>query len=162
MDALQTLLDKIKETRSLSSDAALARVLDVKPQTMSNWRKAHNLPDAVACARIAELSGEPLARVLGVVGEARALSREEKAVWRRLAQAAAVVLMVATAWVTRPGDAEAKPQANQGFVAASVYTLWINPNSPNRAAPPPARASSPCATRRFLPSASGTPGAPAG
>lgn len=54
MDALQTLLDKIKETRSLSSDAALARLLDVKPQTMSNWRKGHNLPDTVECARIAK------------------------------------------------------------------------------------------------------------
>jgi len=93
MDELKALLDNLKESRSLNSDAALARLLDVKPQTMSNWRKGHNLPDTVACARIAEAAGVPLARVLGIVGEARAISREEKAVWRRLAAAAAVVLM---------------------------------------------------------------------
>lgn len=46
------------------------------------------------CAKIAEITGIPLARVLGIVGEARAISREEKAVWRRLASAAAVLLML--------------------------------------------------------------------
>lgn len=73
MDELKALLDNLKESRSLNSDAALARLLDVKPQTMSNWRKGHNLPDTVACARIAEAAGMPLARVLGIVGEARAM-----------------------------------------------------------------------------------------
>ena len=92
MDTLNKLLDKIKETRSLASDNALAGHLGVKRQTVSNWRHGVNMPDAVACARIADEAGAPLAHVLGLVGEARAISREEKAVWRRLSVAAVLAL----------------------------------------------------------------------
>lgn len=95
MSSLNIFLDKIKETRSLASDNALAGLLGVSRQRVSAWRHGTNHPDAVACARIADLSGVPLAKVLGVVGEARALSRDEKAVWRRLAVAA--ILAIATA-----------------------------------------------------------------
>jgi transcriptional regulator with XRE-family HTH domain len=95
MASLNIFLDKIKESRSLASDNALAGLLDVSRQRVSAWRHGTNHPDAVACARIADLSGVPLAQVLGVVGEARALSRDEKAVWRRLAVAA--ILAIATA-----------------------------------------------------------------
>ena len=90
MNALNILLDKAKETRSLPSDNALAGLLGVSRQRVSAWRHGTNYPDPVACARIAEITGEPLARVLGVVGEARALSTEEKKVWRRLATAATI------------------------------------------------------------------------
>lgn len=94
MESLNQVLDKIKETRSLASDNALAGVIGASRQRVSSWRHGTNYPDPVACARIADLSGLPLAQVLGLVGEARAISREEKAVWRRLSVAA--VLAVAT------------------------------------------------------------------
>ncbi|MGV8950485.1 MAG: hypothetical protein ACOH2M_05280 [Cypionkella sp.] len=90
MLTLNNLLDKCKETCAVSSDNALAGRLKVSRQRVSAWRHGENYPDAVACARIAELTGEPLARVIGIVGEARALSMAEKAVWHRLAAAAAV------------------------------------------------------------------------
>lgn len=93
MQTMNDLLDKIKKTRSLASDNALAAALGQSRQNVSNWRLGKRMPDAVACAQIAELSGEPLARVLGIVGEARAISREEKAVWRQLASMAASVLL---------------------------------------------------------------------
>ncbi len=97
MRTLNDLLDKIKETRSLASDNALGAALGQSRQNVSNWKLGKRLPDAVACARIAELSGVPLAHVLGIVGEARAISREEKAVWRQLASMAASVLLTAGA-----------------------------------------------------------------
>lgn len=93
MKGINEILDTIKETRSIASDNALAGVLGQSRQNVSNWRRGKSQPDAVACARIAELSGEPLARVLGIAGEARAISREEKAVWRKLASAAALVVL---------------------------------------------------------------------
>lgn len=94
MTTLNKLLDKAMDTRSVASDNALAGLLGVTRQRVSNWRLGKNHPDAVACARIAEITGEPLARVLGVVGEARAITQDEKKVWRRLATAAAVLLTV--------------------------------------------------------------------
>ncbi len=95
MDGLKQLLDKAKAAKALKTDGALADALKVSPGAVSNWRHGKNLPDAVQCAKLAEMSGEPLARVLGMIGEARAISREEKAVWRRLATAASVALALA-------------------------------------------------------------------
>ena len=96
MNTLNNLLDKARELRSLPSDNALARELHVSRQRVSAWRHGTNHPDPVACARIAEITGEPLPRVLGIVGEARAISAEEKRVWRRLATAAAIALITLT------------------------------------------------------------------
>jgi hypothetical protein len=92
MKSLNELLDAIKERRNLETDSALATALGVKRQTVSNWRQGRNTPDAVACATIAGLSGEPLARVIGLAGEQRAISQEEKAVWRKLAATAMAAL----------------------------------------------------------------------
>jgi len=88
----KSLIDKCKDTCSPPTYVELARRLDVKPSAVSNWTHGRAHPDAVSCAKIAEITGIPLARVLGIVGEARAISREEKAVWRRLASAAIVAL----------------------------------------------------------------------
>ena len=125
MEQLNKLLDKIKETRSIASDNALAAALGVKRQTVSNWRQDRTLPDAVQCATIAGLTGEPLAKVLGIVGEARAISREEKSVWRKLAASAmaAFVLMGAT---TLPGIGTRDAHAQDGAAfrvtqASSAY-----------------------------------------
>lgn len=90
MSPICGLVDKAKEMCSARNDSELARRLGVTPSSVSNWRRSKNYPDAVTCGKIAEITGIPLARVLGIVGEARAISREEKAVWRRLASAAVV------------------------------------------------------------------------
>ena len=90
MDATNELLDKCKQMRSIPTDMALAQVLGVGRATVSSYRHGRTYPDPVVCARISEITGEPLSRVLGIVGEARALSADEKRVWRRLATAAAI------------------------------------------------------------------------
>lgn len=122
MQTLNDLLDKIKKTRSLASDNALATALGQSRQNVSNWRLGKRLPDAVACAQIAELSGEPLARVLGIVGVARAISREEKAVWRQLASMAASVLLTtgAIGALTLPAWVSA---AARSMAGASLYIM---------------------------------------
>lgn len=88
---VQKLLDAAKEAQSIATDKGLAEALGVTKQAVSNWRKGVSLPDTVTCATLAGLTGIPLARVLGVIGEARAISREEKAVWRKLAATAALL-----------------------------------------------------------------------
>ncbi|MFD0727056.1 DUF3693 domain-containing protein [Lysobacter brunescens] len=87
-------MELAKERSSCTNDSELAKRLGVTRASVSNWKCGRNYPDTVACAKIAEITEIPLARVLGTVGEARAISREEKAVWRRLASAAALVLML--------------------------------------------------------------------
>jgi transcriptional regulator with XRE-family HTH domain len=94
MKTINDLLDAIKQRRKLGTDSALAAALGVKRQTVNNWRQGRNTPDAVTCATIAGLSGEPLTLVIGIAGEQRAVSAEEKKVWRRLAATAMTVLLV--------------------------------------------------------------------
>lgn len=91
---INELLDKVKEVCGARTDGDLAKRLGVSKQALSSYRNGHRLPDPVQCATIAGLSGLPLAQVLGIVGEARAISRDEKAVWRQLAASAALLLLV--------------------------------------------------------------------
>lgn len=88
------LLDEAKKALGIEFDKDLAPRLGVKPTSISNYRKGVSLPDPVVCAALAGLTGMPLAKVIGVVGEARAISREEKAVWRKLAATAALLAVV--------------------------------------------------------------------
>lgn len=88
------LLDKAKEVCGVEYDKDLAPRLGVKPSAISNYRKNVSHPDPVVCATLAGLTGIPLAKVLGVIGEARAISREEKAVWRKLAATAMMVMLL--------------------------------------------------------------------
>ena len=99
MRTVNELLDQAKTAQGIETDMALAKALGVGRAAVSTWRHGTRLPDAVACATIAGLAGLPLAKVLGIVGEARAISREEKAVWRKLAATAA---MLAIAYYIAP------------------------------------------------------------
>lgn len=92
MNEINKLLDKCQEVRSLRTDAELCLLLGVRKQTMSGWRQNKRQPDAVACAKIADVTGLPLSRVIGIVGEARAISTDEKKVWRKLAQMAVLII----------------------------------------------------------------------
>lgn len=115
------ILDAAKHASGATSDSDLSRKLGVSRQAVSNWRTGVKLPDTVTCATIAGITGIPLAKVLGIVGEARAISREEKAVWRKLAATAAVALCVMA--TTLPGTAKA---ATAGFQAgASAEGMYI-------------------------------------
>lgn len=89
------LLDKCKKVCGARTDAELAAALGVSKQALSSYRNGHRLPDPVQCATIAGLSGLPLAQVIGTVGEARAISREEKAVWHKLAATAIALIIIA-------------------------------------------------------------------
>lgn len=88
------IIDRAKAAIGAESDSALSRHLGLSRTAVGNWRSGVSLPDPVSCERLAGLTGIPLARVLGIVGEARAHSREEKAVWRKLAASATLLALV--------------------------------------------------------------------
>lgn len=118
---VNSLLDQAKEACGVSYDKDLAPRLGVRPSAISNYRKGVSHPDAVVCATLAGLTGVPLARVLGVIGEARAISREEKAVWRKLA-ATAMALCLAVGFAL-PHKAKA---AVSGFESAHAVYIMRN------------------------------------
>lgn len=108
------LLEMTKAACGAGSDAELARKLGVTRAAVSGWRHNSRLPDTVTCAKMSEITGVPLGRVLGVVGEARAISREEKAVWRRLANVAATLVLALSALPLWAGNSGTHAQAERG------------------------------------------------
>lgn len=121
MTTIDQLLDQAKKARGIDTDSDLAKALGVTKAAVSGWRHGTRQPDTVTCATLAGLTGEPLARVLGIVGEARAISREEKAVWRKLAATAA---LVALAYYIAPIGAMEPPHGAWAFLAA-VPAEWL-------------------------------------
>lgn len=115
MQTVQDVIEAAKAALGVESDNAFAQKLGVTRGAVSNWKRGVSLPDTVTCATLAGLTGLPLAKVLGIVGEARAISREEKAVWRKLAATAALLAVVvfpalseraqaATGWAEQPAQ----------------------------------------------------------
>ncbi len=121
MQTVTDLIDAARKALNVNSDAEFARQLGVSRGTIANWKSGYSLPDTVMCATLAGLTGLPLARVLGIVGEARAVSREEKAVWRKLA-ATAMALCLAVGFAL-PHKAQA---AVPGFDNAHVVYIMRN------------------------------------
>jgi len=117
MDYVNKLLDKAKQLSSSATDMALAEKLHLTRTAVSNYRHGRALPDTITCAKLSEITGEPLPRVLGNVGEARAISNEEKRVWRRLAQVA--VLIMCTLPITSVFA------SSSGFTSYSLYIMSI-------------------------------------
>ncbi|MDQ7298027.1 DUF3693 domain-containing protein [Stenotrophomonas sp. Sm2017] len=126
MSTIDALLDAAKAATGASNDSELAARLGVRPSSVSNYRKGVSLPNAVVCATLAGLTGEPLVKVIGIVGEARAISREEKAVWRKLA-GMAMALCLAVGFAL-PHKAQA---ADASFDKPTVYTLCEIMDRPN-------------------------------
>lgn len=96
MDAVNALLDNAKKMCGIATDSELAARLRVRPSAVSNWRNGRAKPDVVAAAALAEMTNEKLARVVALLEEARAVSKEAKAIWRKIATAAVVCLAVYT------------------------------------------------------------------
>lgn len=111
---IDEIIDQAKAAAGIESDIQFSRYLNLSKSAVANWRAGTSYPNTVSCERLAGLSGIPLAKVLGIVGEARAISREEKAVWRKLAASAALVMLTAT---TLAGGV-----ANVAYASASAFS----------------------------------------
>lgn len=126
MLTIDQLLDRAKELHGIETDSGLAKALGVGRAAVSGWRHGQRLPDPVVCATLAGLTGEPLAKVLGVIGEARAVSREEKAVWRKLAATAmTLALGVSFALPARAQDAVTGFEASHSIHYAKLVVLLV-------------------------------------
>lgn len=122
------LLDMAKEAQGFTTDMALAKGLGVSRSAVSSWRHGVSTPDTIQCATLAGYTGLPLAKVLGIVGEVRAISREEKAVWRKLAATAMAVFLM-FGMIGTPGASAENVLSNQSVtnsnIADSVYYVKV-------------------------------------
>lgn len=91
MNASIKLLDKYRETCSLSSDNAVAVSLGLSRSTVSLWRGAKGHPEADSVEKMCAAINEPLRAWLPLIEAERARSPAVRKVWLRLAQAAACV-----------------------------------------------------------------------
>lgn len=89
------VLDRAKERAGLKYDKDLSEHLGLSHGAVSNWRKGRALPDVVTCEKLAVLCGFAPLQVIAAINEQRAISAAEKKVWRRLAAAIFVSLVVA-------------------------------------------------------------------
>ena len=103
------LIDAAKAGIGVTSDYALAQKLKVSRSAVSQWRDGKHLPNTEMCGKLAVFSGIPLHKVLGTVGEAREISPAAKKVWRQLAAAMFVALVV----VALPASASNFPTNGQ-------------------------------------------------
>lgn len=97
MTAVAQLLDKVRNTCSLPSDAALAERLGITRQTIHCWRHGIAFPNEDHVARMAGMAHEdPGAWLLKVKAESStgAAGKAWAALAKRLGAAAAVLLMV--------------------------------------------------------------------
>lgn len=134
MQTVTDLIDAARKALNVGSDAEFARQLGVSRGTIANWKSGYSLPDTVMCATLAGLTGLPLARVLGIVGEARAVSREEKAVWRKLAATAMGLCLVVGMALPAPAHAAAQTAhlvTASAIDSATLYTLCAMQDSPD-------------------------------
>lgn len=115
---LNSLLDNAQKMCSPANNNGLAAALNVKPSAVSNWRHGRAYPDALSCDKLAQMVGIAPLRLIAQVNELRAISREEKALWKRLASAAAVMLLVGA--TTLPGQARASGQQAGSAVISHI------------------------------------------
>lgn len=86
------ILDEAKKVTGAASDSELSKKLGLTRNAVSNYRTGVSLPKAAVCEKIAKITGKSPLSVIAAVEELRAISSEDKAVWRRLAAAAFVLL----------------------------------------------------------------------
>lgn len=120
------LLDAAKKAQGFGTDMALASALGISRSAVSAWRNGVKTPDPVQCAALAGYTGLPLAQVLGIVGEARAISREEKAVWRKLAASAALLALVVAPALFQQAHAATMQEATSATVGAVGLGIMRN------------------------------------
>lgn len=97
MNHIDELLDNAIRMCGAKNDSDLAKRLGVRHTAVSNWRHNRAKPDVVTAEKLARMTNANLTHVVGMIEASRAQSAAAKAVWRKIAAAAAVLLAVYTA-----------------------------------------------------------------
>ena len=93
MNNSNQLLDLYSRKLSLETNQAIADKLGVKRPTVSMWKSETSHPNAAAVEAMCKATGEPIAKWLPLIEAERCRTPDDRKVWLRLAQAAAVIAL---------------------------------------------------------------------
>jgi len=112
MSHTRDMIDRLKALRGVDSDYAIAEALGITRAAISSYRRGISHADDRIAVLLADAVGEDRLKTIARINADRAKKAEERAFWKRIAAAAAIVLAVYTAMpgvaFTRSGSAIAK------------------------------------------------------
>ena len=79
-------LDEIKKARGVTSDYALAKILDTRHTNISNYRNGRSHFDGLMCIKVADVLGLDPGYVMASIEAERAKSEEVRKVWEKVAR----------------------------------------------------------------------------
>jgi len=80
------LMDAVKEAKGIKSDYRLAKLLDVEPTTISNYRKGRSQASDEIALKLAGMCDRAPAPILAQIASERASSPDVAKVWRDAAR----------------------------------------------------------------------------
>lgn len=81
MENITKLLDEVKAAKGVESKYALAKVLDLPTQRISEYYKGQRAPDEFACLKIAEALGKPLNTIIATVKASTEKDGKRREAW---------------------------------------------------------------------------------
>lgn len=138
MNATNEVLDRIKSKHNLSSDYALAKLMNVGQSCISNYRKNRSQFDdkkAFAAAKLAEI--DPV-ELLAKLHKERAANDDDFGVWdeieknRKTAKAFSQQNVIDAIKAVASGKLSKKHQAifkqiSEQCILCSIRNIWLNP-----------------------------------
>lgn len=83
---ISKVLDDAKAAVNVDTDYKLAKRLEISNGYIAQWRKGTRIPDAYACARLAEILGMDPFELLAQVEAATEKNEARRTYWKRVAE----------------------------------------------------------------------------
>jgi transcriptional regulator with XRE-family HTH domain len=118
MENVKKLLDAVKAKADIESDYALAKILDLPKQRISDYYKGKTTPDKFACLQIANALNKTLDEIVTAVELDAEKNEKRRSVWekhyKQIGGIAASFMMIAFSFVTFIVTYPAESLAGQG------------------------------------------------
>lgn len=132
METINELLDAVKQKAGVESNNAIAGILGVRRQRVTDFYAGERTPDNIVCKRIAEYLDRPLPQIIAVVGAESEKDEVRKAEWQNYYKsiggyAASIMLGIffAVTLIVTPTPAEAAPLLDSNMTTLCIMlSLW--------------------------------------